>query len=501
MKSMNWLRYTLWALFYLAAGEAAANESAFNFNPRLQAAYHDIQKLRLDNARQVLAREKQQNPGNGFIPYLETYADLLYFLVTDDQEEFGRLQTLQDQRLQAISKLPGDSPYQRMLLAEGRLHRAFMKFRFGNRISGCWDIIRADRLLSENKKRFPGFIPHLKALGLLHVLIGSVPEEYTWVTRLIGLKGNIREGLSELQQVQQSATGFEREAHVMILLLQAYVLGADPSVIREVKALPEKEPDNLLFHFLAVSVLMKEGRGEEALSIVQKAPQTGAYLHFPFLAYMKGELLLQKGAYPAAFAQYARFQEQTKGTNFVKDSYFKQFLCKWLNDESASGDFFRQIPKQGTLHTEPDQHAQRFYELFKTTPPADEQKLLFRARYAADGGYLARALAILGERKEADFTGNRSRAEFQYRKGRILQESGQVAAAIPLLKRVLVLSEGLNYYEGASAALQLGYVYKEAGQPDTAARYFRKAMTFKKHEYKNSIDNKARAALTQLGKE
>jgi tetratricopeptide (TPR) repeat protein len=82
--------------------------------------------------------------------------------------------------------------------------------------------------------------------------------------------------------------------------------------------------------------------------------------------------------------------------------------------------------------------------------------------------------------------------------GRLLQKQQKNPQAIPYLERTIRLSEGSTHYIGASAALQLGYLYRDQGRPQKASEYFKKAMQYKKHEYKNSIDNKARAALTEL---
>src|SRR5690606_6856351 len=126
------------------------------------------------------------------------------------------------------------------------------------------DIIKANRLLAENVKLFPTFIPHLKTLGLLHVMIGSVPEEYQWVARFMGLKGDIGEGLNELARVERESTLFGQEAGVISLLLRAYILHPDDSLIPELRQLPSRNPDNLLFHFLSASVLMKHGESRAA---------------------------------------------------------------------------------------------------------------------------------------------------------------------------------------------------------------------------------------------
>src|SRR5690606_22482919 len=242
-KAFFWMSLLLWPFPIHAS-------NAFHFSQRLQSVYRDIQKLKIESASSLLTEERNRGEKNGFIPYLESYADFFYYLVTDDIKSFQRdYSKKQDARLQEIASLPSDSPFQRMLIAEVRLHSAFVKLKFGNRTSGGWDIIRANRLLLENVKLFPDFVPHLKTLGLLHVMIGSVPEEYQWIARLMGLRGEIAQGLRELATVEKKSPVFGREAQVVALLLKAYILNPDELPLNELKALPYQEPDNLLFHF------------------------------------------------------------------------------------------------------------------------------------------------------------------------------------------------------------------------------------------------------------
>ncbi len=485
----------------LAAVAFPANAGGdFVFSPVLVRAYSDIQKLRLEKARSAWREEREKKGENGFIPYLESYADFFYFLVTDDQKDYAAFGKRQDARLEQLAKLSGKSPYQRMMMAEIRLHSAFVKLKFGNRTSGSWDIIRANRLLGENLRLFPEFVPHLKALGLLHVMIGSVPEEYQWVARMMGLRGTVREGLAELGRVERESELFGKEARVTALLLHAYVLQPDERLMAKLKEMPYEEPDNLLFHFLSASILMKRSQGEAALAILNKAPRGGEYVAFPFLHYMKAEVNLQKQLYGRAIAEYDHFLEQTKGVNYLKDSYFKRFLCTWLDEGvKPQPGWLSKVLSSGAMNVEADKHAQKTAERFLANKIDDGQKVLFEARYAFDGGFLAAALSVLEGVNEASFSYMQSKIEYNYRLGRILQQQGRTGEAIPFLRRALQMNEGYDYYFGASAALQLGYIYRKAGQPETAAGFFRKAMSFKKHEYKNSIDNKARAALTELG--
>ena len=46
------------------------------------------------------------------------------------------------------------------------------------------------------------------------------------------------------------------------------------------------------------------------------------------------------------------------------------------------------------------------------------------------------------------------------------------------------------WYFGANSALQLGYIFQAAGDTQSAWENFEKALSYKKHEYKNSIEAK-----------
>ena len=466
----------------------------------MQKAYFDIQKLKLNAARIVIQEEKDQYENNAFLPYLENYLDLHYLLITEDLKAYQELSGQESKRLDILSKLPDNSPYKRFLQAEIRLHWAFIKLKFGNNVSGAWEIIKAFRLLEDNRKKFPNFTPTLKSLGLLHVLVGSIPDNFAWVAQILGLKGNIEGGIRELRQVQKEEPFFRQEAELIDLLLHAYTLKPSPTQLTRIRQLPEEQRDNLLLHFFATTTLMKEAKSEDALKILKEAPTGQAYIPFPFLQYLEGEILLQEGKYQQAAAGYLSFLKKYRGFNYVKDTYLKLFMCMWLdNKEQEARTYMQKVAGAGKTIIEADQLAHRLATEYLEGKLDASQKPLYQARYATDGGFLKKALTIINSVSESSFNTPEEKSEFFYRKGRILQKMEQSEQAIPLYNRTLQFTESGSRGFAASAALQLGYIYRDKSDRAKATFYFKKAMSFKKHEYKNSIDNKAKAALTELG--
>ncbi len=481
-----------------AGGEAGAEagNGDFTWTAEHRQAYAAINQLKLQPGRALLA----QAPRNGIGLYLADYADLLYLLVAEDRAAYARLEAEEDNRLKQLRRMDGTSPWSRFIQAEIKLHWAFVKIKFGHETSGAWGVIQAYRLASDNARRFPNFLPNQKLLGLLHVLIGSTPEQYRWVTNLLGLRGDVPGGLREIGAVAAHDPIFGDEARLMEFLVRVYITKTDARQLAQFQEFVRQRPDNLLLRFFGVAALLKEGQSEAALGLLTSRPTGPEYLPVPFFDYYRGEILLQKKAYVPALAAFGAFLKTHRGRNFVKDATYKQALCHWLqNDDARARTLLDRVRQVGETTVEPDQAAQRFAEQFGeiTLGRAGVQKALMRARLASDGGYYAEALEELKGFQET--TVSQDRAELAYRRARIFHRSGDSSRAVPFYERALTLSEGQPWYFGAMSALQLGYLKQAKGQKENARAFFEKALAFRKHEYKNSVDNKAKAALNELG--
>lgn len=476
----------------------------FAWTPGLQQAYSDLLNLKVQPARQLLTAE---SPKNGIRIYADDYADMLTLLYSDDDQAFARLADREEERLKQLRTLDPNSPWSRLTQAEVRLHWAFVKLKFNKEVSACWDIIRAYKLLTENQTRFPNFLPTYKSLGVLHILIGSVPEKYTWVTGgLLGLHGNVHQGLLELQRAQQEPL-FRLEARLIDLLIRAYILQFTEADELKLHQLVKENPNNLLIYFFTATTLMKNGQSEQALTYLlnrpgldRSIPSNTAYLPIPIVHNLLGDIYLQKGEFTKALMSYQQFILTYKGQNFLKDTYYKQFLCHWLtSDPSDEGRaLLQRVITAGRAVTEADKAAQKFAEAFLKKGASPNQKILMRARLSSDGGFLDSALAYLKPYNETHFGPVAEKAEYNYRLGRIGQRQHKPDQAIPYFNRAIQLSDPDQLSFGATSALQLGYIYQQKRAVPQARQYFEKALSYKKHEYKNSVDNKARAGLSSL---
>jgi Tfp pilus assembly protein PilF len=126
-----------------------------------------------------------------------------------------------------------------------------------------------------------------------------------------------------------------------------------------------------------------------------------------------------------------------------------------------------------------------------------------KARLASDGGYYKEALEILRSFPGTKNQKTRDLIEYNYRQARIYHNTKEAEKAISFYLLTIKLSGDYKeetFYFAPNSALNLGYIYRKAGNAELARQYFSMALSFKNHEYKNSIDNKAKAALEDLKK-
>ena len=125
-------------------------------------------------------------------------------------------------------------------------------------------------------------------------------------------------------------------------------------------------------------------------------------------------------------------------------------------------------------------------------------RMLSKARYAMDGGYFDEAFQILSRITDQDMKEKSHQIEYYYRKARLEHLTMRTKSAKLFYKQTIDLAAGEPLYFAPNSCLQMGYILLAEKDIPGAKKYFRRALTYRKHEYKNSIDSKARSVLNSL---
>jgi tetratricopeptide (TPR) repeat protein len=180
----------------------------------------------------------------------------------------------------------------------------------------------------------------------------------------------------------------------------------------------------------------------------------------------------------------------------MKDAHYKIGMCYWLNGNISDAQvLFKQARAAGKEATEADKYAAR--SLAESELPNVK---LTQARYSTDGGYYAQADALLQNIGQQDLPTLRDKVEYTYRKARLAHKTNQLNQAKEHYQQTIKQNGEEPWYFAPNACLQLGYIYRDENNLVQAKASFKKALEYKRHEYKNSIDSKAKSALAQLDK-
>lgn len=468
----------------------------FDFNSDCRTAYNLIQALRFDEAKTILNKEKTSHPDN-LIPYfVENYIDFLSIYISEDEELFDELEENQSSRLIRLKKGDKESPYYLYTQAEVLIQWAFARLKFEEYVNAFTEVKKAYSLLSENQKKFPDFIANKKSLGLLHCLVGAIPDNYKWGANMMGMDGTIQQGLAEMKSIiDYSKTHdfiFTQETYLYYAFLSLYLEKNDATPWNIVKNLETKE--NLIHVFCVSSIAMRTGKNDLAISTLKSKPTGSNYFSYPYLDFMLG-LAKMRRLDTDANIYFEKFLKNFHGGNYIKEAYQKLAWYSLLNGDIAKYKSYMQLVKtKGEDIIDDDKQA--LYEAEHGNIP---DITLLKSRLLFDGAYYKEALKQLEGKSTESFSSQKDKAEFTYRAARIYHASGDPEKAKGYYAATIKNGAELPYYFAASAALQLGLIYEKEKNIEKASAYFKKCISMKNEEYKTSLNSEAKAGLNRIG--
>lgn len=467
--------------------DVRSDDDQWEFDANSLAAYELVLNLQVKDAHTLIPE-----PVTAQEHYVIALAEALELLITEDGEKYTAYEERFTQRLDRKTKT--NIPDDLLLQAEIRMQWAFVYLKFGHEFDAALNLRQAYLTIQEIKKKFPHFQAVKKISGLLEVILGSVPQKYNWVLNLLSLQGSIENGLSELESVAKSENPLAFEAKVIYALINGFLLQQPDQGLLQIKSLLDKHPQNTLALFMGSALAMKNSQSEVALGMLDSLAHQTQGLPLYYADNLRGEIYLHKGEYLNSISSYRWFINNYRGRNGIKDAWYKIGLCYWLNGNTNDAQAtFQQARSLGKEASEADKYAAR--SLAETELPHIQ---LTKARYAMDGGYYGRATEILAALKPSDLLTKRDEVEYHYRKARLEHNLDNIDSAKIYYEKTILLSGNEPWYYAPNACLQLGYIFLQHDDKTQAKNYFNRALSYNKHEYKNSIDSKAKSALAHI---
>jgi tetratricopeptide (TPR) repeat protein len=482
-------------IILLLAGTALRAQYIYTEN--CVRAHKMVTALRFDEARELIGTEKTSDPDNLVPLLLENYIDFLTLIVGEDQRVFDSLVKQRPVRLKMLAAGDQSSPWYRASIARVNMQWAFARVKSGQYLTAALEIRKAYRLLEENNREYPGFPPDQVGLGLMHALIGSIPDNQQWIADIFSMQGSISQGREELLNVLENAgsNGFSYLHDEALFFLSFIDLNLQADRNNADALLPvydNTDSDNLLLVFSKARILMQCGMNDEAITLLTHSPRGKEYFPFYYLDYLAGLAKLNRLDEDAG-NYLLRFLVNFRGKNYVKSGYQKLAWHHLLQgDENRYREYIGKALLYGDEMTDGDKLARAEAE-----SGIIPNVCLLKARLLFDGGYFASAANIL-QQHDCSLISARDSIEFLYRNGRIAHAMGLHREALSWYGKTIDAGLDKTWYFAANAALLSGNILESEGDFEGAGIHYRLASRMKNKEYSTSIKQKAKAGINRI---
>ena len=470
----------------------------FSWSAKARQAYEKVLQLRFTEAESLLGQLQREEPSNLIRIHIENYLDFFRVFIDEDYAEFQRLEKNKDLRLQQLKASPASSPWRLYLQADIRLQWALARLKFEEYSNAFLEVNKAFKLLEENARLFPDFMPNKKDLGILHAMVGTIPDGYKWAVEWVSsMDGSIAQGRKELEEVIEYSRNndfiFEEETYVLYAYLLLHLDNKDQDawrVIQESRLNPDTNP---LACFIMANVALRTGRNDKAIDLLLHRPGGRTFHPFPYLDFMLGIAKLQR-LDPDADSYLQKFLDRFQGRNFIKEAYQKLGWHRLINgDLPGYRAQMDRVVKYGYTVVESDKSA--LQEAEKGEAPNSS---LLRARLLFDGGYYERALGAMQALSEKNLTRKRDQLEYPYRLARVYHALGKYELALQYYSKTIQAGSLEPWYFACRAALESGRIYESQGKKTDARASYKKCLSIKPEEHRAGIHQAAKAGIGRL---
>lgn len=452
--------------------------------------------LHPEEAKELLREELISDPYNLMATYISDYDDCLLLLYNGDPVDYTQLKHHQNERLSLMERGDEHSPWHRLCKAGIYMHWAFVHLRFNEKLKAASSFRRSYLLLKENRKLFPKFAYNDIFSGIEEATVGVLPDNFKWVASIFGMRGDVKSGVNKVKSFLDTHAETDplySEALIYYAYLNYYLLSDKEEAWKIVSADVFNTTDNLMYCFVKTNIAINYRKANVAIKILHEAEQSSNYKKYPIFDYEYGYALLYKQDKDAV-NRMNNFLKHYSGGIFVKDAWQKMCYAYHLQGNTRMANYCKKmILTQGTENTDSDKQAQRFAEHDKWP-----DRLLLKAQLFTDGGYYHEALTVLNSVRPEDMSDLPFELEYRFRLARVNEELGHSAIAIESYNKTIKLGKERQEQFAARSALQLGFLYEKSGLNDKAIEMFRLAISMKDHDFKNSIDQQAKAGLNRL---
>ena len=474
------------------------------FNSNCQNAYEKMIRLDFEGARAHLKVDKGQNPRNAVATYIHVYSDFIRIALSESRDEYDLYHRKASRLIDELESEEKDSPYRLYFKADLHMQKAMLFALDKSYLSAMNHMRKSSAAIKENIRKFPQFVPNFKIMGLLHIVLGSIPEDYDWVLGIVGMKGDVNKGLDQLNTLANSTN---KSGKYHWLQTEAYLLwtfttlnydnenkeltAGEKARIQEINSLAASNP---FLCYALTNFYRNQGDNEKAIEVLKSLSYKKGQQALYYLDYMLGETHLYKMD-KKSISYFETYLQRFPG-NYYRKAALQRMAWYYLisNDMEKYQHYINRVKEEGATFLDGDKKADK-------AAKSDEipNAYLLKCRLLFDGGYYAEAARVFQVHSPMIVLKTpRDKVEYPYRMARIYDQWGKQDLAIRFYTKTIDLGKDESWYFAANAALHLGQIYEKEGNKEKAKSMYEACKNMDFDEYRNSITQKAKAGLSRL---
>lgn len=467
----------------------------------VREARRQLFDFRMGAAKATLGKLAARSDGKVAARHHQSLMALLKGLVTDEDARFDTFFEHADTLDELLDEAP-EGPWRRYLRAEGALLRVIARAKTGSYTRAAWGARSAFGHYEEltETPRGPAYADAQMGLGLLHTVVGSLPEPWRGLLDFLGYDGSVTKGRAELKRAATSSRLHRLPASLMLALVDLALFREAEKARRRLAKLHRQRPKSLLVAHLYGLALLSTHRAARAAQVLRPALQratTGDYFYLEYLDYYYAQALFRTDDFEGAAQHYRRYLSRHDGPALRAKAHLR--LGEAFEMQGRRKAALRHYRKIETAREfDSDRAARRVAKKRLDAPMTPRQRTLLRGQNAYDSGRYARADSLLTRVFEASDATVAERGEAAYRRGRVYHAQERWGKAARAYRFAVARPGDKQAKWRPWSQFYLGKIHEEQGRPAKASAAYEKALQYENFDYAQSLEQSVRSALARL---
>jgi len=461
----------------------------FNFNFK-EAENHlsTLSKLKTDDARPLL--------------YLSNIYVWKY--IGDKQkadfEKFENLSKQTIERAEARLKVDKNDRWAYFSLSSIYGYRALMFFMNRQYIDGLWaakkSISWTDDLIELDPKFYDGYLWR----GIFYFTLHQVPSSVKGILSIAGLKGDIKQGLKDIQLVANRGNLAKVEAMYFLSQFYSGSLNDNQKAFDLLKELSGRYPNNKLFVYSAAVELIKLHKIDEAKNYLQKiinnnSTEISAIKELSY--FLLGDCNFYQNDFSEAVSFYNLFFNKYDQSQYKPTAHFRAGVSYYFlnNLEKAKANFERSISINSKISE--DQFHQRYAKkILSSNFDSTILKIFYTWNFVRSGQFnsaIKQFDEILSSKIDDD-----KKIVATYLKGLSYFKLNDSSNAKKVLKEATLINSKNELWAKAFAYLYLARIEFNSKNFTSAENYISKIMELEDFDFETSVKSQAKNLLERI---